>query len=162
MSSVLEMDYPLLSINAGIIGAIFLFFSIASMASDFSIFNFDPNGCSYGFYLEPAESQIAITVAVGVILVPFALSSLMILLRNESAKFITSTGFALIISSAVMIIASLSCRIPYEFLTNIMIVPAIFAVGVTVLLFWVKKSNIKSPKNHLKNKEDKDDFTIAS
>ncbi len=161
MSAVQLVDYPLLSINAGIIGAIFIFFSIASMASDFSIFNFDSNGCSYGFYLEPTESQIAITVAVGIILVPFALSSLMILLRNEIASFVTSVGFALIIASAIMIIASLSCRIPYEFLTNIMITPAILAVGITILLTFLKKSNFKFSKRDT-NKKKKDGFAMTS
>ena len=162
MSSTQLVDYPLLSINAGIIGAIFIFFSIASMASDFSIFNFDSNGCSYGFYLEPAESQIAITVAVGIILVPFALSSLMTLLRNDSANFITSIGFALIIASAIMIIASLSCRIPSEFFTNIMIVPAVLAIGITTLLFIFKKSSFGFSRNSKKLNKKQDDFTIAS
>lgn len=117
------------------------------MAADFSIFNFNTDECSYGYNLEPAESQIAITVAVGIILVPFAISSVMILLRSNYASFVTSIGFALIIASAVMIIASLSCRIPYEFISSIMIVPALVAIGVTTLLFLLKKLNIGVPKD---------------
>lgn len=155
------MDYPLLSINTGVIGAVFIFFSVAFMASNFAIFNFDSNGCSYGFDLKPEESQKAITVAVGIILVPFALSSLMILLRNESAHFITSIGFALIMASAIMITASLSCQIPYEFLTNIMIIPAVFAIGITTILFLFKKANFDIIKNFRKSNKNKG-FALTS
>ena len=162
MSTSQLVDYHLLSVNAGIIGAIFIFFSVASMASDFSIFNFNSVDCSYGFNLEPTESQIAITVAVGIILVPFAISSLMILLKNNHAGIFTSIGFALIIASTIMIIASLSCRIPYEFITGIMIVPAIVAIGVTTLLFLFKRLNIRDLKRTQKINKKEDGFTVAS
>jgi hypothetical protein len=143
------MDYPLLSINAGIIGAVFIFFSIALLASDFSIFNLESNVCTYGFHLEPSESQVAITVAVGIILVPFAVSSLLVLLRNDTANFITSLGFALIVASAIMIIASLSCMIPYDFFSAMMIVPALLTIGITSLLFKLKKTNFRLSRNKL-------------
>lgn len=132
------MDYGLLSVNAGIIGAIFVFFAIAAMASDFSMFNHNSASCSYGLSAE--ESQIAVTVSVGILLVPFALSSILVLLRQNSASIVTSMGFGLLLVAALAILASLSCRIPSNFFVFAMLIPAVAAVSVMTLLFVTKRS----------------------
>lgn len=132
-----SIDYGLLSVNAGIIGAIFVFFAIAAMAPNFSMFNHNSESCSYGLSVE--ESQIAVTVSVGILLVPFALSSILVLLKQNGASIVTSMGFGLLLVAAMVILTSLSCRIPSNFFVFAMLIPAIATVSVMAFLFATKK-----------------------
>jgi len=166
LSSFISLDYGLLSVNAGVIGAIFIFFSIASMAVDSTIFNFNSEKCSYGFNLTSKESQIAVSIAVGVLLIPFAISSVLILLGSGGAKFMTTIGFALIVSSSAIIIGSLSCRISGNFLSSMMIIPAMMTVIVISSLYIAKKtdfsSRLKTKINQkIKFKSSQDDYEIS-
>jgi prepilin signal peptidase PulO-like enzyme (type II secretory pathway) len=167
LSSSISLDYGLLSVNAGVIGAIFIFFSIASMAGDSTIFNFNQEKCSYGFNMTSKESQIAVSIAVGVLLIPFAISSVLILFGSKGSKFMTTIGFALIVSSSAIIIGSLSCRISGDFLSSMMIIPAIVTVLVISGFHIIKKtqfsSRFKTNNTHkVKFKSNQDDFEIST
>ena len=59
----LTVNYTLLLVNASVIGAIFIFFSIASRSSiSSSVFSMAEKKCSFGFSLNPQESQIAVVI----------------------------------------------------------------------------------------------------
>jgi len=167
MSSFSSIDYGLLSVNAGVIGAIFIFFSIASMVGNSTIFNFNQEKCSYGFNLTPNESQIAVIIAVGVLLIPFAMSSVLILLGNRGSKFMTTIGFALIVSSSGIIIGSLSCRISADFLSSVMIIPAIMTIIAVSGFYIIKKTKVSSRlktkiNQKVSSKSSQDDFEISA
>jgi hypothetical protein len=134
-----ELDYGLLSINAGLIGSIFIFFSISLLASNFSVFAHNQDSCSYGFSLSSEDSQIAIIIGVGFLLIPFALSSMLVLLKQKGANILTATGFGFIVVAALIILSSLSCRIPTDFFVAIMIIPAAASVVITLFLFATKR-----------------------
>jgi hypothetical protein len=163
MSSSTPIDYGLLSINAGIIGAVFVFFALASMVGNSGIFNVNEEKCSYGFNLSSNESQMAVIIAVGVLLIPFAISSVLILLGSEGSRFMTTIGFALIVCSSGLIIGSLSCRISGDFLSSMMIVPAVMTVvvvtGVHILKNKQLSSRLKTKINpKAKFSSNRDDF----
>jgi hypothetical protein len=90
------VNYTLLLINGSVIGAIFIFFAIASEASVSSVFSMAEKKCSFGFSLDLQESQIAVVIAVGILLVPFSLSSILVLIHNKWANLLTAIGFAFI------------------------------------------------------------------
>ena len=167
MSASTPIDYGLLSVNAGIIGAVFIFFALASMVGNSAIFNFNQEKCSYGFNMSSNESQIAVIIAVGVLLIPFAISSVLILLGSEGSRFMTTIGFALIVCSSGLIIGSLSCRISGDFLSSMMIVPAITTVLVVIGVHVFKKTQlslrVKAKINEkAKFKSNQDDFEISA
>ncbi|TSA17928.1 MAG: hypothetical protein D4R72_03325 [Nitrosopumilales archaeon] len=167
LSSSSAIDYGLLSINAGVIGAIFIFFALASMVGNSAIFNFNQEKCSYGFSMTSNESQIAVIIAVGVLLIPFAISSVLILLNSKGSRFMTTIGFALIVTASAIIIGSLACRISGSFLSSMMIVPAFMTVLVVSGLHILKKSQfssrLKTKINHkVEFKSNQDDFEIST
>jgi hypothetical protein len=71
-----DIDYGLLSVNVAIIGAIFIFFAVASQSSISSVLKHQNSFCTFGFNLSSEESQIAIIIAGGFLIVPFSLSPL--------------------------------------------------------------------------------------
>lgn len=130
-----SVDYALLSVNAGIIGAIFIFFSIASQATASTVFEINREQCLYGFDLKAGESQIAVGMAGGIIIVPFAVSSIMVIFRTRRLALVASAaGFALIVISALITLVSLSCRLPTNFITIVVVVPAAATVALVVVL----------------------------
>jgi hypothetical protein len=153
------MDYGLLSVNAGIIGAIFVFFAIAAMTTNFSIFNHNSADCSYG--LSAMESQIAVTVSVGILLVPFALSSILVLLRQNGANIVTGMGFGLLLIAAMIILTSLSCRIPLNFFVFVMLIPAVATVSIMAFLFAIKKIQF-SAKGSIQFAESANDRSLSA
>jgi hypothetical protein len=135
MSSDL-VDYSLLSVNAGIMGAIFIFFAVASQASVLNIFNVNGEDCAYGFTLREGEPQIAISMAGGIIIIPFAISSILLMLRSrQMAQVCSITGFALIVVSAFITLTALSCRLPFLFVATVIVVPTVVTVVIVALLF---------------------------
>jgi hypothetical protein len=111
----LTVNYTLVLVNGSVIGAIFIFFAIASEASVSSVFSIAEKRCSFGFSLDLQESQIAVVIAVGILLVPFSLSSVLALIHNKWANLLTAIGFAFITISASVIVSSLACRLPENF-----------------------------------------------
>jgi hypothetical protein len=69
-----------------VIGAIFIFFAIASEASVSSVFSVAEKKCSFRFSLDLQESQIGVVIAVGILLVPFSLSSVLVLIHNKHIR----------------------------------------------------------------------------
>ncbi len=139
----MTVNYPLLLVNASVIGAIFIFFSIASAASPSSVFSMAEKKCSFGFSLSPQESQIAVVITVGILLVPLSVSSVLTLLHNKWANLFTTIGFALIALSASVIISSLACRLPDNFFLSVILMPGIVAVVITIVIFLKKKGEFK-------------------
>lgn len=133
----------LISVNAGIIGALFIFFAIASQTSVSTIFNFDGKECFYGFDLNSKEAQIAVTIAGGILILPFGISSILVLLNNRFAVLATVMGFALMITSAVLILTSLTCMIPNGFLIGLMAVPALISLGFVTLVYFLKNKEVQ-------------------
>lgn len=132
------VNYQLLLVNASVIGAIFIFFAIASESSTSSVFSMAEAKCSFGFTLDPQQSQIAIVIAVGMLLVPFSSSSVLVLIHNKWANLLTAVGFALIIVSASIITISLTCRLPANFFLAVMLIPAVVTVLIMIKIFLKK------------------------
>jgi hypothetical protein len=144
MSKFTPDEFHLLAINAGIIGSIFIFFSIAAQLPPTTIFDIKNEECTFGFQLTSDQAQIAIVSAVGMLIIPFALSSILIIFRNKMASLITAIGFALIITTTILIISSLSCRIPTEFFSFLMVMPAMLSIIVVAALYYFKKKNAET------------------
>ncbi|MDE1769795.1 MAG: hypothetical protein KGI28_04490 [Thaumarchaeota archaeon] len=135
----------LISVNAGIIGALFIFFAIAAQSSISTIF--DGKECFYGFDLNAKQAQISVTIAGGVLILPFGISSILVLLNNRFAILATVIGFALMITSALLILTSLMCVIPNGFLFGVMAIPALVAVAFATLLYFIKNKEIRMKCN---------------
>ncbi len=73
MSSFTPNDFHLLAVNAGIIGSIFIFFSIAVQLPPTTIFDIDSEKCSFGFRLTSEQAQIAVVISVGILIIPFSI-----------------------------------------------------------------------------------------
>jgi hypothetical protein len=142
------INYPLLAVNAGIIGSIFIFFGIASQAPASTIFGLDTQKCSFGFNLTGPHTQIAIAMVGGVLILPFSISSILTLFRsNKWSGIASSIGFALMFVAAIVILLSLSCRIPFDFFAGMIVTPSIITVAIIVGLYMYYENN--------KNKKDK-------
>ena len=139
MSNLPSSDFHILAVNAGIIGSVFIFFAIAAQLPPATIFDFDSEKCSFGFNLTSEEAQIALAVSVGIIIIPFSISSILIISHNRIAGLFTNIGFALIITTTILIISSLSCRIPLTFFNLLMVLPAVISIVVVILLFYFRQ-----------------------
>jgi hypothetical protein len=130
------MDYSLLSVNVAIIGAIFIFFAVASQSSSSSILKYQNNDCTFGYNLSSEESQIAVIIAGGILIIPFSLSSVFILIHfKQIALFLTLVGFLIMMLAAIITTISLACRVPYDFLSVVMLLPALIVVITAISLF---------------------------
>jgi hypothetical protein len=135
-------DFSLLAVNAGIIGSIFIFFAIAVQLPPTTIFDIDSEKCSFGFHLTSEQAQISVVISVGILIIPFSISSILIISRIRIASLFTNIGFALIITTAILIISSLSCRIPSTFFNVLMVLPAVISVLVVIMLFYFRQKNL--------------------
>ena len=135
----MTVNYQLLLVNASVIGAIFIFFAIASASSPSTVFSMAESNCSFGFSLDPQESQITVVITVGMLLVPFSLSSVLVLIHNRWANLFTTIGFALIAVSASVIVASLACRLPENFFFSVILIPGIVVMLVAIVIFLKRK-----------------------
>lgn len=141
MPNLTISDFHLLAINAGIIGSIFIFFSIAAQLPPITIFDVKNEECSFGFKLSSDQAQTAVVLAVGVLIIPFSLSSVLVILNNRMASVFTTIGFALIITTTILIISSLSCRIPPTFFNHLMVIPAVLSIAVVVSVFYFRNKH---------------------
>ncbi len=141
MSNFTPNDFHLLAVNAGIIGLLFIFFAIAVQLPPSTIFDIDSEKCSFGFHLTSEQAQISLVISVGILLIPFSISSILIISRIRIASLFTNIGFALIITTAILIISSLSCRIPLAFFNVLMVLPAVISILVVILLFYFRQKN---------------------
>ncbi len=136
MSNLTSSNFHILAVNAAIIGSIFIFFAIAAQLPPATIFDIDSERCSFGFHLTSEQAQIAVAVSVGILIIPFSISSILIITNNRIAGLFTNIGFALVITTTILIISSLSCRLPLTFFNLLMVLPAVISIIVVILLFY--------------------------
>jgi hypothetical protein len=142
------INYPLLAVNAGIIGAIFIFFGIASQVPVSTIFGLNTQKCSFGFNLWGQHTQIAIVMVGGMLILPFSVSSILALLHcNRSAGIVASIGFGLMFVAAIIVLLSLSCRLPSDFFLDVIVIPTIITVSVIVGLHVYNEKRGEAEKN---------------
>ena len=142
MSNPTLSDFHLLAVNAGIIGLIFIFFSIAVQLPPTTIFEVNSEKCSFGFHLTSEQAQIAVVVSVGILIIPFSISSILVVSHNRIAGLFTNIGFALVVTTTILIISSLSCRIPLAFFNILMVLPAVISIIVVILLYYFRQKNL--------------------
>lgn len=119
-----SINYSILAVNAGIIGAVFIFFAIAAQVPASTIFALDIKKCSFGFNISPQHAQIGVVMVGGMIISLFSISSVFALVRrNLEAVIATSSGFAVMFIAAMIIVSSLSCRLPTDFFIYVMAIP---------------------------------------
>ena len=78
-----DINYPILAVNAGIIGSIFIFFALASQVPASTIFALDTQKCSFGFNLLAQHTQIAVAMVGGILILPFSISSVLALIHSS-------------------------------------------------------------------------------
>ncbi len=140
MSNLASSNFHILAVNAAIIGSIFIFFAIAAQLPPATIFDIDSERCSFGFHLTSEQAQIAVAVSVGILIIPFSISSILIISNNRIAGLFTNIGFALVITTTILIISSLSCRLPLSFFNLLMVLPAVISIIVVILLFYFRQN----------------------
>ena len=127
------VNYPILAVNAGIIGSIFIFFALASQVPASTIFALDTKKCSFGFNLLTQHAQIAVAMVGGILILPFSISSVLALVgSSKEATIATSIGFALMFVAAITILSSLSCRIPTGFFIAMIVMPSVITAAIIV------------------------------
>ena len=132
-NKITVVNYPLLAVNAGVIASIFIFFALASQVPASTIFALETEKCSFGFNLLAQHAQIAVAIVGGMLIVPFSISSVLSLFQSDRlANVATSIGFALMFVAAIIILLSLSCRIPFDFLIDMIITPTMITVAAIV------------------------------
>ena len=130
-------NYPLLGVNAAIISGIFIFFAIASQSVASNLFSINADRCSFGLSLE--QGGMAVAISGGVLIIPFATSSILILLRNDGyAELIATIGFGLMAVAATMVMASLACRLSIEFSFYAIIIPASLTILAISILYRIR------------------------
>ena len=133
MSHNSAVNYPILAVNAGIIGSIFIFFALASQVPASTIFALDTKKCSFGFNLLTQHAQIAVAMVGGILILPFSISSVLALLgSSKEATMAASIGFALMFVAAITILSSLSCRIPTGFFIEMIVIPSVITAAIIV------------------------------
>ena len=104
-----------------------------------TIFDIDSEKCSFGFHLTSEQAQISVVISVGILIIPFSISSIFIISHIRIASLFTNIGFALVITTTILIISSLSCRIPSTFFNILMVLPAVISVLIVILLFYFRQ-----------------------
>ena len=142
MSNLTDSNFHILLVNSGIFGLIFIFFAIAAQLPPATIFDIDSEKCSFGFHLTSEQAQTALAVSVGILIIPFSISSILIISYYRIAGLFTNIGFALIITTTILIISSLSCRIPLTFFNLLMVLPAVISIIVVILLYYFRQKKL--------------------
>ena len=144
-NNITIVNYPLLAVNAGVIASIFIFFALASQVPASTIFALETKKCSFGFNLLAQHAQIAVAIVGGILIVPFSISSVLSLFQSDRLAIVaTSIGFALMFVAAISILLSLSCRIPSNFLIDMIITPTVITIAVVVGLHIYYKRRRKT------------------
>jgi len=126
LSTNKTVNYSILAVNVGIIGAVFIFFAIAAQVPASTIFALDTKKCSFGFNILASHAQIGVVMVGGIIIGLFSISSVLALLhRGLSAVIATTAGFAVMFVAAILIVSSLACRLPIDFFMVMMLVVAV-------------------------------------
>jgi hypothetical protein len=97
------------------------------------------------------HTQIAVAMVGGILILPFSISSVLALLHSSSlAGIATSIGFALMFVAATTILLSLSCRIPFDFFVDMIVIPTTITVAVIVGLhvYYEKKGGEGNESKH--------------
>jgi hypothetical protein len=137
------MNSALIGVNAAVISGIFIFFAISSQSVASNLFSIDSTRCSYGFDISPEQGQMSVAVSGGFLIIPFAISSMLILLRSDYyARLASVIGFGLMVVAALMVLTAISCRLPIGFLTFVIILPASVTAFV---LFMIHHQRGKRP-----------------
>jgi hypothetical protein len=127
------VNYPILAVNAGIIGSEFIFFAIAAQVPASTIYALDTKKCSFGFNLLAQRAQIGVVMVGGIIIILFSISSVLALIhRSIEAAIATSMGFGVMFVAAIIIVSSLACRLPTDFFIDSMVIPFIVIIIVIV------------------------------
>lgn len=127
------VNYPILAVNAGIIGSVFIFFAIAAQVPASTIFALDTKKCSFGFNLLAQHAQIGVVMVGGIIIILFSISSVLALIHHSiEAAIATSMGFGVMFVAAIIIVSSLACRLPTDFFIDMMVIPFIVIIIVIV------------------------------
>ena len=127
------VNYPILAVNAGIIGSVFIFFAIAAQVPASTIFALDTKKCSFGFNLLAQHAQIGVVMVGGIIIILFSISSVLALIHHSiEGAIATSTGFGVMFVAAIIIVSSLACRLPTDFFIDMMVIPFIVIIIVIV------------------------------
>jgi hypothetical protein len=79
-------------VNAGIIGAVFIFFAIAAQVPASTIFALDTKKCSFGFNILASHAQIGVVMVGGIIIGLFSISSVLALLQRSLSAVIATTA----------------------------------------------------------------------
>lgn len=149
-----NVNYPLLAVNGGVIASIFIFFALASQVPTSTIFSLETNKCSFGFNLSAQHAQVAIAMVGGILILPFSISCVLALIRVDRAAIIgTSIGFALMFVSAMIILLSLSCRIPFDFLVDLIVIPSLITVGVIATLYLFHERSRRQKSTEIRNND---------
>jgi hypothetical protein len=128
------VNYSILAVNVGIIGAVFIFFAIAAQVPAATIFALDTKKCSFGFNILASHAQFGVVIVGGIIISLFSMSSVLALLhRSFSAAIATTVGFAVMFVAAILIVSSLACRLPVDFMI-MMLVPFIVVIIVIIAM----------------------------
>jgi len=136
------VDYQILVINSTIIGAVFIFFAIAAQVPASTIFALNINKCSFGFNLTAQDAQIGVVMVGGILILLLSISSVLHFVgRSTEAIISTITAFAVMFVAAILILLSLSCRLPTPFVINMMVVPFVTIVIIIagVYLYLTRK-----------------------
>jgi hypothetical protein len=144
-----SINYSILAVNAGIIGAVFIFFAIAAQVPASTIFALDIKKCSFGFNISPQHAQIGVVMVGGMIISLFSISSVFALVRrNLEAVIATSSGFAVMFIAAMIIVSSLSCRLPTDFFIYVMAIPFIIIILVVIAIhLYYERRRMKTPSS---------------
>ena len=127
------VNYPILAVNAGIIGSVFIFFAIGAQVPASTIYALDTKKCSFGFNLLAQHAQIGVVMVGGIIIILFSISSVLALIhRSIEAAIATSMGFGVMFVAAIIIVSSLACRLPTDFFIDMMVIPFIVIIIVIV------------------------------
>jgi hypothetical protein len=134
------VNYPILAVNAGIIGSVFIFFAIAGQVPASTIYALDTKKCSFGFNLLAQHAQIGVVMVGGIIIILFSISSVLALIhRRIEAAIATSMGFGVMFVAAIIIVSSLACRLPTDFFIDMMVIPFIVIIIVIVGVYMYSK-----------------------
>ena len=136
-----HINNVLLGANAAVLSGIFIFFAIASQSVASNLFSIDADRCSFGLDISPEQGEIAVAISGGLLIIPFAISSMLVILRSDQyATLVATIGFGLMAVAATMILVSLSCRMPASFILYVILLPASFTIpAIYVISYWRKR-----------------------
>ena len=141
------MNYQILVVNSTIIGSVFIFFAIAAQVPASTIFALDINKCSFGFNLTAQDAQIGVVIVGGILILLLSISSVLLFVgRDTEAIISTMTAFAVMFVAAVIILLSLSCRLPTPFVINMMVAPFVtIVIIISGVYIYLKRKRVNLP-----------------